>query len=106
CQGQPQSPQPCTVPYAVVSCHNMTMEVFAQNLRNMAGAYVTSPVTDMTGLKGAWDFDLKWTPRAALALAGADGISLFDAVDKQLGLKRDLEHGSTKAITVDGENQP
>jgi uncharacterized protein (TIGR03435 family) len=74
CQGQPQAPQPGAVPYAIVSCHNLTMEAFGENLRNMAGGYVTSPVTDMTGLKGVWDFDLKWTPRGALAQAGADGI--------------------------------
>ena len=105
CQPQQQAPQPGAVPYAVVSCHNITMEVFAQNLRNMAGAYVTSPVTDMTGLKGAWDFDLKWTPRGALAIAGADGISLFDAVDKQLGLKLEQQNLSTTAIFVDSVNQ-
>jgi len=102
-QGPP--PQPGEVPYAIASCHNMTMEAFAQNLRGMAGAYVTSPVTDLTGLKGAWDFQLKWTPRAALAQAGSDGISLFDAVDKQLGLKLELQNLSTSAIIVDSVNQ-
>jgi len=107
CQPVPPAapPQPGEVPYAVASCHNMTMEVFAQNLRGMAGAYVTSPVTDLTGLKGAWDFELKWTPRAALGLAGSDGISLFDAVDKQLGLKLELQNLSTSAIIVDSVNQ-
>ena len=30
-----------------------------------------------------------------LAQAGADGISLFDAVDKQLGLKLELQNLST-----------
>jgi uncharacterized protein (TIGR03435 family) len=59
----------------------------------------------MTGLKGAWDFELKWTPRGALAQAGADGISLFDAVDKQLGLKLELQNLSTSAIIVDSVNQ-
>jgi uncharacterized protein (TIGR03435 family) len=105
CQGQPQTPQPGVIPYAIVSCRNMTMELFAQNLRGMAGAYVTSPVTDKTGLKGFWDFELKWTARALLAQAGSDGISLFDAVDKQLGLKLELENVSTSAIFVDSVNQ-
>jgi uncharacterized protein (TIGR03435 family) len=101
----PPPPQPGVLPYAIASCHNMTMEVFAQNLRGMAGAYVTSPVTDLTGLKGAWDFELKWTPRGLLAQAGSDGISLFDAVDKQLGLKLELRNLSTSAIIVDSVNQ-
>jgi uncharacterized protein (TIGR03435 family) len=106
CQGQPQPPpQPGVIPYAVVSCHNMTMAMFAQNLRGMAGAYITTPVADMTGLIGSWDFDLKWTPRALLAQAGADGISIFDAVDKQLGLKLDLQNVATPAIIVDSVNE-
>ena len=105
CQPQQRPPEPGTVPYALVSCHSMTLETFAQNLRGMAGAYVTGPVTDMTGLTGSWDFDLKWTPRALLAAAGADGITLFDALDKQLGLKLDLQRVPSPVIVVDSVNQ-
>jgi uncharacterized protein (TIGR03435 family) len=105
CQGQPQAPAPGTIPLAVVSCRNITMEVFARTLRDMAGAYLTSPVTDLTGLKGSWDFDLKWTPRGALPRAGADGVTLFDAVDQQLGLKLDLQRVPTAVLVVDRVNQ-
>jgi uncharacterized protein (TIGR03435 family) len=34
-----------------------------------------------------WDFDLTWTARGNLVAAGSAGISLFDAIDKQLGMK-------------------
>jgi uncharacterized protein (TIGR03435 family) len=61
---------------------------FAENLHQMAGAYLTSPVVDSTGIKGVWDFDIKWTGKGALAAAGSEGITVFDAVDKQLGLSR------------------
>jgi len=106
CRPQMQPPQPGAVPYAVASCRNVTMEAFARTLSGIGGAYLTSPVTDSTGLKGSWDFDLKWSPsRPMLAQAGADGISLFDAVDKQLGLKLDLQNVSTSAIIVDSVNQ-
>jgi uncharacterized protein (TIGR03435 family) len=81
------------------------MELFAQQIRGMAGAYVTGPVTDQTGLKGYWDFDLKWTSRALLPRAGADGISLFDAVDRQLGLKLDQQRVPTPVFIVDSVNQ-
>jgi uncharacterized protein (TIGR03435 family) len=105
CQGVPQIPQPGTIPYNIVSCRNMTMEVFAQNLRGMASAYVTNPVVDSTGLTGNWDFDIKWTSRALLAQAGADGISIFDAVDKQLGLKLEAQKIAMPVIVVDSANE-
>jgi uncharacterized protein (TIGR03435 family) len=62
-------------------------------------------VVDSTGLKGAWDFDIKWTGRGQLQRAGADGISIFDAVDKQLGLKLDLQTAPRPVLIVDSVNQ-
>ena len=105
CQGQPQNPAPGTVPYNVISCHNRTMEQLAQDLRNMAGTYLTNPVVDQTGLKGGWDFELKWSGRGALAAAGADGISIFDAVNRQLGLKLEPQKLAVPVIVVDSVNQ-
>jgi len=106
CQPQPMTaPEPGKVSYITVSCHNMTMEAFATNLHQMAGGYLTSPVMDSTALKGAWDFDIKWTGRGALAQAGGDGISIFDAVDKELGLKLEFQKFPTPVIVVDSVNQ-
>jgi uncharacterized protein (TIGR03435 family) len=106
CQGQPQQapPAPGTVPYAQVACRNLTSAQIAQNLRQMAGAYLDKPVIDSTKLDGTWDFELKWTARAQLGAAGPDGISLFDAVDKQLGLKLDQQQMSMAVIIVDSVN--
>ena len=98
-------PDPSVVPYGVVICHGMTMEVLAQTLRGMAGAYITSPVVDQTGLTGTWDFELKWTARALLARAGSDGITIFDAVDQQLGLKLEPRNIPSPVIIVDSANQ-
>src|SRR5262249_18327700 len=98
-------PDPNVVPMAVVICHGMTMEVFAQTLRGMAGAYLTSPVVDLTGLKGSWDFELRWTARALLARAGSDGITVFDAIDKQLGLKLEHQNIPSPVLVVDSANQ-
>ncbi len=46
---------------------------------------------DETNLAGAWDFTIKWTSRNQLEKQGADGISIFAAVEKQLGLKLELK---------------
>jgi len=105
CQPVQQNPQPGTIPNAMMACRNMTMEAFALNLRFMAGAYITTNVVDSTGLKGSWDFDLTWTARALLSQVGGDGITIFDAVDKQLGLKLDSQKVATPVIVVESVNQ-
>ncbi|MCU1339231.1 MAG: hypothetical protein JWO19_4812 [Bryobacterales bacterium] len=105
CQGQPQPAPPAQVMYVVVTCRNMTMEVFVRNLRGFGGPYFSVPVVDMTGLKGSWDVDLKFTPRALIAITGADAITIFDAVDKQLGLKLDQQTIPAAVIVVDSVNQ-
>jgi len=105
CQGLPQPAPPAQVLYVVVTCRNMTMEIFAQNLRGFGGPYFNNPVVDQTGLKGSWDIDLKFTPRQLLANVGSDSISIFDAVDSQLGMKLDLQKIPTPVIVVDSVNQ-
>ncbi len=62
---------------------------------------------DSTGLKGAWDFDIKWTDQIAiqLNLAGAEGITVFDAVDKQLGLKLEPGKVPMPVLVVDSANE-
>jgi uncharacterized protein (TIGR03435 family) len=106
CEGQPQNPQPGAIPYIVMSCHSVTMEAFARQLHdNFGGNYITNPVVDQTGLKGAWDFELKWHGRGQLARAGADGITIFDAIDKQLGLKLEPGKVPIPVLEVDSVEQ-
>jgi uncharacterized protein (TIGR03435 family) len=82
------------------------MEAFAAELKGIAGdGYVTKALVDSTGLKGSWDFDIKFTNKWALQIAGSDGITLFDAIDKQLGLKLEEQKLSTTVIVVDRVNE-
>ena len=70
-------------------------------------------VIDKTGLKGTYDFMLKWTPDAGMG-AGADagaatdtsGPSLFTALQEQLGLKLDATKGSVDTIVIDSVEMP
>jgi len=106
CQSPPQNAQnSASDPIAVMNmvCHNTTMAQLASRLpRNYSQA---TPVVDLTGLKGSWDFSLKWTQRSQLAAAGAEGISIFDAVEKQLGLKLEVQMVPMPVIVVDGANR-
>src|SRR5579863_8349531 len=103
CQGQPQSPSPDTVPQQVVDCHSMSMDDLARLLANIANG--SGSGLNKTGIEGKWDFTIKWTPPALLARAGADGISIFDAVDKQLGLKLEAGRVAQPVLFVDSVNK-
>ena len=104
-QPPPQDQAPGAPVYIVVKCHNVTMETYAEVLRQFAGGYLKDPVVDSTALKGGWDFDFKWSPSQLLQKQGADGISIFDAVDKQLGLKLDMQTAPRPVMIVDSVNE-
>lgn len=96
------------LPMQNIVCHNTTMETFAAELKRLANAYVSNAVLDQTGLKGSWDFELKYTQRALLALAtdqGASATSLADAIDKQLGLKLEEQKIPTPVIVIEQANE-
>jgi uncharacterized protein (TIGR03435 family) len=96
---------PASMPNIKVACHNMTAAGIADNLHQMAGGYLDHDVIDSTKLEGSFDFDIEWTGRGALAAKGADGISIFDAVDKQLGLKLELQNVPMPTLVIESVNR-
>lgn len=92
-------------PNIKVACKNLTGAAIAENLRQMAGGYFDHDVVDSTKLEGAWDFDLEWTPRGALTAKGADGISVFQAVEKQLGLNVKQQNVPMPALYIEKVNR-
>src|SRR5262245_51093052 len=103
CQGQPQTASPDAVPQQVVNCHSISMDDLARLVANIANG--SGSGVNKTGLEGKWDFTIKWTPPALLARAGADGITIFDAVEKQLGLKLEAGKIPQPVIVVDSVNE-
>jgi uncharacterized protein (TIGR03435 family) len=79
------------VPVFSIRCRNITMAQFVQKLQPLAGQYVTHPPIDATGLTGAYDFTLNWSPPHlvdnTMPTDPNGGISLPEALEKQLGLK-------------------
>jgi uncharacterized protein (TIGR03435 family) len=102
---QPQDSPAGTATTMEFSCHNMSMAAFVQNLHYWIYDYFPGPISDSTGLKGTWDFDLKWSNRVQLATAGAEGNSIYDAIDKQLGLKLGKQMSPIPVVIVDGLNE-
>ena len=90
------------------NCRNMTMDAFAAGLRGLLGASLgPNPVLNQTGLKGNWNFELRYS-LGLIGLLGAeqgDRISIFDAVEKQLGLKLEQRPNPTPVIVVDSVNR-
>ena len=106
CQGR-AAPEPNGVIAQTISCSGMTMAQLAEQLPRgaAASAYLPGgqPVIDETGLSGFWEFELKFTPRALLAQAGSDGITLQASVEK-LGLTLEPAPITTTAIVVETVN--
>jgi uncharacterized protein (TIGR03435 family) len=100
------------------TCQNISMAQFADKLSAIAGGYIDHPVVDLTGLDGAWDFTLNFSPKRALQVGGGrsgdagtagvaiasdpnGAISLFEAVDKQLGLKLEQQKHPMPVMVID-----
>jgi uncharacterized protein (TIGR03435 family) len=98
--------QPDSSPYTVYSCRNLTMAGFSEQLRGLAGDYLTAPVIDSTGLTGEWDFDLKWTSRSRILPAGIERSTIFAAIQQQLGLTLTAGRAPSPVIVVDRVEQP
>lgn len=63
------------------------------------------PVVDKTGLSGGYDIDLHWT---ALGVENSadDSISIFTAVQEQLGLKLEISTSPLDVIVVERVDRP
>jgi uncharacterized protein (TIGR03435 family) len=100
---------PASIPNMKVTCHNLTMQQITDNLRQMAGSYhntyLEHDVIDATELKGAWDFELEFTPIGLMGEKGRDGITIFDAVNKQLGLKLERQDVPVLSLVIKSVNR-
>jgi len=105
-----------------VTVQNMTLTQFGEQLPNIASGYIHTPVLDKTGLPGAYDFTLIFSTAGAFRGAGGEGrggggapppgagegaaepsgaVSLFEAVEKQLGLKLELQKRPVPVLVID-----
>jgi uncharacterized protein (TIGR03435 family) len=88
------------------------MDYFAFRL----GQIMDRPVIDGTGLKGGFDFNLAFTRdlpagmQEGAVINGAQvdtsGPTIFEAVQKQLGLRLDRQKGPAEIIVVDPAEKP
>lgn len=75
------------------------MGSFAVLLAGIAPHYIDRPVVDKTNLKGKFDLALDWTLDVLLHQNG--GLTIFDALRNQLGLKLERRTELTPVVVVD-----
>ena len=63
-------------------------------------------VDDETGLTGAYDFSLKWSPGLADDPAAPERVSIFTAVQEQLGLRLDPRRRPVEVIAIKRVERP
>jgi uncharacterized protein (TIGR03435 family) len=88
-----------------VTSSKETMESFADDINNSFGAEL--PVIDMTRLTGRYDIQFEATPEWRIDNnPQPEDISLFDAVQDQLGLKLDRQKAAVEVLVVDHIEKP
>jgi uncharacterized protein (TIGR03435 family) len=117
---QPGAPMPCGIRIGMgnMAVGGSTLGQFANSL----GMFVGRIVQDRTGLAGAYDINLTWTPdqmpqrppgapgdqpiRANGVDIDPNGPSIFTAVQEQLGLKLDAQRGPVEMLVIDRAEKP
>jgi len=97
-------------------CQNTTMATLAGDLPQMATAYIDRPVVDATGLAGGWDFTLNFDFKVSQHRAANDqeqadqipsaavptgGMTVFEALEKELGLKLERQKHPMPVFVID-----
>jgi uncharacterized protein (TIGR03435 family) len=112
-KGMPNGPQaapaegPQPIPTVVYTCRNVTMAAFAEDMRRgiVANFIHDKPILDQTNLPGSFDFNFKFTLRGMPgANNSSDNVTVFDALDKQLGLKLEMTKAPLAVVVVDSVN--
>jgi uncharacterized protein (TIGR03435 family) len=74
----------------------------------VSNSFLDRPVVDKTGLTGTYEINLTYTPatRANLSEPDLSDISIFTAVQEQLGLKLEPQKGTVEVLVVDHVEKP
>jgi uncharacterized protein (TIGR03435 family) len=107
-------PQPCT--NAQTGVGSLTLRGMPFNQFTLfLSSFVNRVVVDRTGLDGRYDLELKWTPeQPALGRGGAgeppatdpNAISIFTAVQEQLGLRLNSTRDMVDVLVIDTLEHP
>jgi uncharacterized protein (TIGR03435 family) len=75
-------------------------------IRLLSNQTLQYPIYDETGLTGMYDFTLEWTPDNVSPPSDGPAVSLFTALQEQLGLKLEVKKKPVEMIVVDHIERP
>ncbi len=95
--------------------HKWDISTFA----NLLSSQLNLPIVDKAGLKGIYDFELKWSPvpnegnftpnandGGVASPADPSGPMIFTALQEQLGLKLESARGPVEVLVIDSVGRP
>jgi uncharacterized protein (TIGR03435 family) len=104
-----------------LTCQNTTMKQLEETALSEAWGLLDHPVIDLTGLSGAYDFFVTWSPvaRNGGTVAGGDSsqvsevasapsgdLTFFEALEKQIGLKLQKQKHEIPVLVIDSAERP
>lgn len=76
--------------------------MFMSTLATLLSRFLRQTVLDRSGLQGAYDVNLTWTPeRVAESPDSTPGPTIYTAIQEQLGLKLESRKGPVEVIVID-----
>ena len=96
-------PRPCMMNFGRNQLSAISMAM--QNLANMLSRYVNRVVVDRTGRIEAFDWTLEWDG-VGPTTANAGSLSIFTALQEQLGLKLEATRGPVEFLVIDHVERP
>lgn len=100
--GQPNERGRRGVGWQMYTYTNTSMPVFALDILSS----VDRPIVDQTGLKGRYDFQLKWLTDDNHATDPDAPPGLFTAIQEQIGLKLEPVRAQADVLVVDQVQRP
>lgn len=82
-----------------IKAHHISMKLLAATLQGWIG----DTVVDATGLTGLFDLNLDFSVDES---ASAEGPTIFEAVQRQLGLKLEARKGPVEVVVIDHVEKP
>jgi uncharacterized protein (TIGR03435 family) len=114
---EPKADDPAGLQVApgLLVAHKWDVSTFAKLL----SVQLNTPVVDKVGLKGVYDFELKWSPvpnegnptpnannTGVSSPADPSGPTIFTAIQEQLGLKLESAKGPVEVLVIDSVQRP